>query len=89
MEYRPLVEKKRTYEVGELVYLGRPSHRPPPNVGVVIRCLGGPLYQILKIHWIGSGVTEIISEKWVTRIGERPERTFLQGADIAEESEVP
>ena len=86
MERHPPLEKKRTYKVGDLVYLGRPHYRSEPNMGVVIACLGGPLYQILKIHWVATGVTEIISERWVTRIGERPENTYLQGTDIAEEN---
>jgi hypothetical protein len=89
MECHPPVEKKRIYKVGELVCLGRTFHRDGFNVGVVVGCLPGPSYQILKIHWAGSGITEIISERWVTRIGEGPPNTYLQGTDIAEENEVP
>ena len=86
MEYQPLIEKKRIYKVGELVCLGRSFRRDGFNIGVVVRCFPGPSYQILKIHWVGSGVTEIISERWVTRIGEPQENTFLQDTDIVEES---
>ena len=86
MEYHPPIEKKRIYRVGELVCLGRTFHRDGFNIGVVVKCFPGPSYQILKIHWVGTGVTEIISERWVTRIGEPQENTFLQGADIVEEN---
>jgi hypothetical protein len=87
MEYPPPIEKKRIYRMGELVCLGRSFQRPGFNVGVVVGHSGGHLYQVLKIHWVGTGVTEIISERWVTRIGEPQENTFLQGADIVEENE--